>query len=1503
MMDAIRVADLLRAWNTISHDEAVDDEGMHQRVAKLLGFQLRIPVKQSQDRDRSKPESQPEKKPSQPTSQPRRCVEHELSDAYLNLIESAPTPQLPQWYQDAPVMPVSDTQGIESRGDVTPLIPDHWLRSLLRDLLARDFLSNEVDVERIVARLATAEPLGVRLLRSAKSLRGGVQVIVDSAQSMHPYADDQWSVVAGLQRIVPGNSLEIVYTDLETHRVYDPVIDDERFYQTPPGGWTILLLTNFGIGPGEGASGSRRASRWMRFCQSLSEAHYRVVAITPLELSSGDRQLQVAKTTSWFSSASSASRRSLVDRSTVHDESQARNASGRILRSLGRLPTDVAELAVVLSLTHRIPRSLLRRARMRLCPTLSPAVEAELWFSGLVQSRSSDSIILHPDCVAELQRRLIASGRLDEVWRFLQSSHAERPTLAGLHERLSYLALKRTDDARDDFDAAIASVLKTVLEERRQGIAQWAISSLPRIPADWNPGRMNLLQEVSQQCIARSASDSDTRSDWGSSQTPLPSESILSSEHQMLLSKETTMVELGIRVAGDSLRLSEPPEPGDEVLHIPDSSHRTLWFDGDAIEWPAGDPPRDFSLQSAPNVIQITDESGNQYVLRRDLKRKFSSERLLQLGHGHLVRGDRVVGPALAIGNSRVLTTQRIVREAFEGEGFDSVQWVGQDGSMDVKPESSDRRGRRQSGDDELAVLVGTFESSNRRSDSAELPPESFGPWNALNTQSVEESDLAFALSVDVNQELAVTRFRLKSIGNNRFELQPTTYLRHIDVQQWSGALIVREKGYQKLGVALATSAGLVLQTPDQSVLQNERAAETSKLKRVRKPRVHITYDVEAADAVEKKELPYVLGVISDLCGDSTSMSLKNAEWLTVESGGLASLFESLKPSIDASHVVWEAFQKIDDPFLWLDYLSFETRGLVHATLKFRSMEDFEPSQVATQIPLLQSVLERRQLTREICDWCVQHESECQFAAQFLKDKELLHLLNDIFLKVRSGTITWNNQSDLLKADRYQFLDLNGIEKLVHSLRDGNDDEHLMDWFRTLLDLFRNRVLEEEQSVTTALAERIRDMDRVISDIVRAVMHCDAFRNLESRWRSVHYLANQLATHEDPWIVGARSNHHVELKVLPVPLSAVGKDFDSTVSVDEIDLFRLVDNRSVGHTRVPFGALVVDEPINIQPRDLEILRGLAFIGSALHCPVLCTPAASFFGLPRFEDLPDTNRLDTLMMKGAQHIAWNQLRNQEDSRFLAMCLPGILGRAPHTIETDEIADEFRFQEWTSDPKSRKSIWITGQYALAGRMIESMRETGLPNRIVGVENGGRVSAPAMFGEPFQDHSFVQASIHDRLERELAELGFCSLVHFKNTDYAVFLSAHSVHRPKHFSDQEATLDAEVAAQLPVVLFVSRFMCYLRSISGEMIGRFLSAEELEQYLNRWIVQYVTPDLDASPEIRAQYPLVEASVQVNERRGHPGVYDMDVDIKPWMPFSRRLPRIKLQTRLDTPRA
>ncbi len=412
-------------------------------------------------------------------------------------------------------------------------------------------------------------------------------------------------------------------------------------------------------------------------------------------------------------------------------------------------------------------------------------------------------------------------------------------------------------------------------------------------------------------------------------------------------------------------------------------------------------------------------------------------------------------------------------------------------------------------------------------------------------------------------------------------------------------------------------------------------------------------------------------------------------------------------------------------------------------------------------------------------------------------------------------------------------------------------------------------------NLNLTLDARVAELDRIISDQVSAIMHSAEFQQLESTWRGLHYLCQQTST-----------GTMLKIKVFNAPKKDLVKDFKSAIDFDQSALFKKVYEEEFGtFGGSPFGALLGDYYIGRQPEDMYFLEQMSHVAAASHAPFISAASNDMFGLESFTDMGKPRDM-AKVFDTIEYAKWKSLRESEDARYVGLTLPRFLGRLPYNPKDGTTVEGFNYVEEVDGSNHDKYLWCNTAYAFGARLTKAFEDFGWCAAIRGVEGGGLV-------EDMPTHTFrtddgevalkcpTEIAITDRREKELSDLGFIPLVHCKNTDYAAFFGAQSVQKAKKYNTDSANANAILSSQLQYIFAVSRIAHYLKAMMREKIGSFASAGNVEDFLNRWIAQYVLLDDNASQEAKAQYPLREASIQVSEVPGKPGVYRAVAFLRP----------------------
>lgn len=431
---------------------------------------------------------------------------------------------------------------------------------------------------------------------------------------------------------------------------------------------------------------------------------------------------------------------------------------------------------------------------------------------------------------------------------------------------------------------------------------------------------------------------------------------------------------------------------------------------------------------------------------------------------------------------------------------------------------------------------------------------------------------------------------------------------------------------------------------------------------------------------------------------------------------------------------------------------------------------------------------------------------------------------------------------------------------------------------RSYIEQFIAQAVKPDQVVSKEVEENIKywiaAIDQKLSAQLNEVMHHEAFQKLEATWRGLHYLVNNTETSES-----------LKIRVLNVTKKDLLKDLEKAVEFDQSALFKKAYEEEYGQLGgEPYGLMVGDFEFSRSPEDMSLLKMISNVAAAAHTPFVSAASPKLFNMDSFQELANPRDLAKIF-SGVEYATWKSFRESEDSRYVALTLPHVLGRLPYGANFKPV-EEFNFEEDVDGRDASKYLWMNAAWAYATRITDSFAKYGWFSRIRGVEGGGKVEGLPVHTFPTDDGDIAmkcptEIAITDRREFELSNLGFLPLLHAKNTDYAVFMGAQSCQKPKTYFDPAANANAELSAKFNYLLNVSRFAHYLKVMARDKIGSDMEVGDCERWLNDWIVNYVCDPKTASEETKAKYPLAEARVEVREVKGKPGWYEAVAYLRP----------------------
>lgn len=411
------------------------------------------------------------------------------------------------------------------------------------------------------------------------------------------------------------------------------------------------------------------------------------------------------------------------------------------------------------------------------------------------------------------------------------------------------------------------------------------------------------------------------------------------------------------------------------------------------------------------------------------------------------------------------------------------------------------------------------------------------------------------------------------------------------------------------------------------------------------------------------------------------------------------------------------------------------------------------------------------------------------------------------------------------------------------------------------------------KSISSILAE----IDKKLTEQINAILHNEQFQKLEGAWRGLHHLVTHTETDE-----------MLKIRVMNISKNELGKTLKKFKGTawDQSPIFKKTYEEEYGQFGgEPFGCLVGDFYFDHSAPDVELLSGMAQVSAACHCPFITGASPGLMQMESWRELANPRDL-TKIFSTPEYAPWKSLRESDDSRYIGLAMPRVLSRLPYGAKSNPV-EEFDFEEDTGAADHSKYTWANAAYSMATNINQSFKAFGWCSQIRGIESGGAVEGLPCHTFPTDDGGVdmkcpTEVAISDRREAELSANGFLPLIHKKNTDFAAFIGAQSLHKPAEYDDPDATSNANLGARLPYLFATCRFAHYLKCIVRDKVGSFKEKADMQTWLNKWINQYVlrAPE-KANDDEKAMRPLSGAEVVVEEVEGNPGYYTSKFFLRP----------------------
>jgi type VI secretion system protein ImpC len=598
-------------------------------------------------------------------------------------------------------------------------------------------------------------------------------------------------------------------------------------------------------------------------------------------------------------------------------------------------------------------------------------------------------------------------------------------------------------------------------------------------------------------------------------------------------------------------------------------------------------------------------------------------------------------------------------------------------------------------------------------------------------------------------------------------------------------------------------------------------------LQRIRPPRVRITYDVEIGNAIEKKEIPFILGVLIDLYGSQKEKTeVRDRKFIEIDRENFNEVLNSFGAFLQFS---------VNN--------TITGEGTIGINLKVESIDSLHPSQILRNVPELNSLYQSRVNIVDLMS---------KLDGNFKLDVELIKAMSSKKI---------DNQVEV-------------IEKSGMGISDEDKEK-----CKVLLTEFESFLSKETESLNytntySYLTNLIKKIDDKLSRQMDEILHNPAFSKFEGSVRGLYYL-----------ISNTNTGSNLKIKILNISKDEIFDDFDKAVDFDQSQLFKKVYEYEYGtFGGKPYSCLVGDYEFGPNQTDIEILRKLSGVAASSHAPFMTAASAKLFGMESFTQMGNPRDLRKIF-ESSEFFKWNGFRETEDSRYLSLLLPRVLIRNVYGDDFTKVK-EFSYEENPLSENNEFFCWTNPAFFLAQRITNAFDLYSWTAAIRGVEGGGIIENLPIYRYRTKDGDIAVKSptevlITDRREKELSDLGFISVVYKKDSDIAVFFGCQTSQKPKEYMEEDANANSMLSSRLTYILNASRFAHYIKIMMRDKIGSFMSGTEIQSYLQSWMANYILLSDEASQESKSRFPLREGKVNIVADESNPGEYKAVIFLRP----------------------
>ncbi|MBG0632967.1 type VI secretion system contractile sheath large subunit [Enterobacter ludwigii] len=256
-------------------------------------------------------------------------------------------------------------------------------------------------------------------------------------------------------------------------------------------------------------------------------------------------------------------------------------------------------------------------------------------------------------------------------------------------------------------------------------------------------------------------------------------------------------------------------------------------------------------------------------------------------------------------------------------------------------------------------------------------------------------------------------------------------------------------------------------------------------------------------------------------------------------------------------------------------------------------------------------------------------------------------------------------------ASLFEKINLNPVSELsaldiwqdAQAMSDATADERLTAGMKVFLECLTKAGSKVEKLDKNLIDHHIAELDYQISRQLDAVMHHEDFQAVESLWRGVKSLVDK---------IDFRQNVKVEL--LDMSKEDLRQDFEDCPEIVQSGLYKhtYIDEYDTPGGE-PIAALISAYEFDASAQDVALLRNISKVSAAAHMPFIGSAGPKFFLKDNMEDVAAIKDIGNYFDR-AEYIKWKSFRETDDSRYIGLVMPRVLGRLPYG------PDNLSFQSW-------------------------------------------------------------------------------------------------------------------------------------------------------------------------------------------------------------------------------